>query len=89
MNAGYVKNEAALWTTVFGDATLTAALLDRLTHHCSIHDFSWESIRFSESMQRMKSVSKKAANRAVVATAAPDGASKVRNQAGPSIPTDS
>lgn len=63
----------AQWTTVFGDATLTAALLDRLTHHCAIHDFNWESIRFSESMQRMKSVSKKAANRAVAATASPEG----------------
>jgi DNA replication protein DnaC len=63
----------AQWTTVFGDATLTAALLDRLTHHCFIHDFNWESIRFSESMQRMKSVSKKAANRAVAATAPPAG----------------
>jgi len=74
---------------VFGDATLTAALLDRLTHHCSIHDFNWESTRFSESMQRMKGVSKKAANRAVAATASPDGANKVRNPVGPSIPTDS
>ena len=72
----------AQWTTVFGDATLTAALLDRMTHHCSIHDFSWESIRFSESMQRMKSVSKKAANRAVAATAPLEGAKKVRNQEG-------
>jgi DNA replication protein DnaC len=77
----------AQWTTVFGDATLTAALLDRLTHHCSIHDFSWESIRFSESMQRMKSVSKKAANRAVAATAPLDGAKKVRNQEGAPNPS--
>jgi DNA replication protein DnaC len=77
----------AQWTTVFGDAALTAALLDRLTHHCSIHDFSWESIRFSESMQRMKSVAKKAANRAVAATAAPDGANKVRNQTGALTPS--
>lgn len=51
----------AKWTTVFGDATLTAALLDRLTHHCSIHDFSWESIRFTESMQRTKKSEKKIA----------------------------
>ena len=79
----------AQWTTVFGDATLTAALLDRLTHHCSIHDFNWESIRFSESMQRMKSVSKKAANRAVAATAPPEGAKKVRNQEGAQTPHDS
>jgi DNA replication protein DnaC len=42
----------AQWTSIFGDAALTAALLDRLTHHCSIHEFDWESIRFTESLQR-------------------------------------
>lgn len=77
----------AQWTTVFGDAALTAALLDRLTHHCSIHDFSWESIRFSESMQRMKNVSKKAANRAVAATAPLEGAKEVKNQEGAPNPS--
>jgi DNA replication protein DnaC len=70
----------AQWTTVFGDAALTAALLDRLTHHCSIHDFSWESIRFSESMQRMKSGTRKAANRAVAVTVQHEGGKKVKNQ---------
>ena len=40
----------AQWTRVFGDAALTAGLLDRLTHHCSIHQFNWESIRFTQSL---------------------------------------
>lgn len=44
----------AQWTTVFGEATLTAALLDRLTHHSYIHEFDWESIRFTESLKRRK-----------------------------------
>lgn len=42
----------AEWTQVFVDAPLTAALLDRLTHHCHIHQFDWESLRLAESLKR-------------------------------------
>src|SRR2546425_8797822 len=44
----------AQWTSIFGEAALTAALLDRLTHHCSIHEFDWESIRFTDSLRNTK-----------------------------------
>ncbi len=77
----------AQWTNVFGEAALTAALLDRLTHRCFIHDFSWESIRFTESLQRMKRGARNAGNRAVAATAAPAGALKERNQEGAPNPS--
>ena len=77
----------AQWTKVFGDSALTAALLDRLTHRCFIHEFDWESIRFEESMKRLKGSSKKAANRAVAATAPPAGAKKVKNQEGAQNPS--
>ena len=44
----------AEWTQVFVDAPLTAALLDRLTHHCDIHQFNWESLRLAESLKRQR-----------------------------------
>lgn len=48
------------WTQVFGEANLTAALLDRLTHKAHIIDCHWESYRFKETL-RMRSSNKKAA----------------------------
>jgi len=46
--------EFGRWSEVFGNSTLTAALLDRFTHHSHILLFKGESYRFRESSRRLR-----------------------------------
>lgn len=39
------------WTQIFGEATLTAALLDRLTHKAQIVTCAWRSFRLTETLK--------------------------------------
>lgn len=39
------------WTQIFGDANLTAALLDRVTHRATVVNCTWDSFRLKDTLK--------------------------------------
>ena len=42
------------WDTIFGDPAMTAALVDRLTHHCHLLEMNGDSYRFKEGLRQKR-----------------------------------
>lgn len=42
------------WTQIFGDPSMTAALLDRITHKAHIISCTWDSYRLKETLKKSK-----------------------------------